>query len=154
MLPMPKLQRVADAELLRARLKARGLAVRAAVYAAAVLLTFTGLGFLLFGAFLALAREFGPVTAALIIGLAALALALVTALLARPLAGRRLETAADLAALQARADLEAELGQARALIGAVAPGARGWLRRNRLGVLASAVIAGILAAQASGKKPD
>ncbi|MEO3433448.1 hypothetical protein [Inquilinus sp. CAU 1745] len=155
MLPLFRLQRVADAEMLRARIRARAAAIRFGVYLFAGLLGLVGVGFFLLAGFLALAKSQGLIVAALVMGGIVLILALLLALLARPLSGRRLVAAADIAANQARADLKADTAQLGLLAGGLGAsagaGGRRWFSANRGGVLIAAILAGVAASMFSGK---
>lgn len=156
MLPLFRLQRVADAEMLRARIKARAAAIRIGVYLSAGVLALVGVGFFLLAGFLTIAKSHGLIAAALVMGGIVLILALLLALLAGPLSGRRLAAAADIAANQARADLKADAAQLGALAGrlggSVGAGSRRWFSANRGGVLIGAVLAGVAASMLAGKR--
>lgn len=152
MLPLFRLQRVADAEILRARIKARAAAIRFGVYLFAGLLALVGIGFFLLAGFLAIAKSQGLIVAALVMGCIVLILALLLALLARPLSGRRLVAAADIAARQARADLGADAAQLGLLAGGLGAGGRSWFSANRGGILIGAILAGVAASMFSGRR--
>ncbi|MGF1610968.1 MAG: hypothetical protein ACFCUQ_16310 [Kiloniellales bacterium] len=97
------------AELLRGRIAARSLAVRAAIYAAAAFVALLGVVLLVMAAYLALAAELGPVIAALLTGAGLCGLALLLALAAAPLSRGRSAAAADQLERAIRAELQQDL---------------------------------------------
>ncbi len=126
--PRQTLHLLARVKMMRLRLAARGLAVRGAIYMAALLIALGGLAMLVLGLYLSLVPAYGVIQAALITGGVLIALALVAGLAAR-LAGRSGEerTLAELEALltsQLKTDLAGFEAPLRKLPGG---GKDGWL---------------------------
>lgn len=90
-----KLRLLLRAEMLRGRIAARSLALRAGVYAVASFIALLGIVLLVIAACLALAAEVGPIIATLLVGLGLCLLAGVLAVVARPLSRGRSAAAAD-----------------------------------------------------------
>jgi hypothetical protein len=104
-----KLEHVAEAEMLRARVAMRGMAIRAVFYGLAAIAAFIGVVMLAVACAIALSDIYGPSIGTLLTAGIAFLLALLLALLAGPLSGRRARELADQAARSAREDLSAEL---------------------------------------------
>jgi dolichol kinase len=103
-----KLENLAEAEITRAQVLMRSMAIRAAIYCCAATAAFIGFVMLAIACTLYLSEIYGPPAAALITAGIALLLALLLALLAGPLSGRRAREMADRAAKSARGDLAQE----------------------------------------------
>jgi hypothetical protein len=103
-----KLENLAEAEITRAQILMRSMAIRAAIYCCAATAAFIGFVMLAVSLALYLSQIYGPPAAALMTAGVAILLALLLALLAGPLSGRRAREVADQAAKSAREDLAQE----------------------------------------------
>lgn len=104
-----KIEHIAEAEIVRARVVLRSMVIQAVFYGMAAMLGLVALVMLAVACALALSETYGMPAGILITAGIALLLALVLALLARPLSGRRARAVANQAAQLAREDAAAEL---------------------------------------------
>lgn len=143
-----KLEHLAEAEIVRARVAMRGMVIRAMIYCFAATAAFIGIVMLAISCALALSEIYGPPIGALLTAGIALLLALLLALLAGPLSGRRARALADQAAKTAREDVAEELSGAMALAELFTkPGkeksGRSWAAPLAIGALVIGFVAGI-----------
>jgi len=137
-----KVQRLAEAELLRARTEVRILMARAIVFLVAAVIAIVGLAMLAVAAALALSDVYGPVGGAAMAGGLILAVALVVAGLAALFSGRTARRLSTDAVRAARADLADDMARVSTLLGGTGHGKPGAL-----------AVAGLLAGIAVGLSP-
>jgi hypothetical protein len=130
-----KLHLLLRAEMLRGRIAARSLAVRAGLYAAAALVALLGVVMLVIAAYLAALVHLEPVYAALLVGIGLCVLAALLILVARPLGRPRNAAAADDLERMIRDELMQDLHAAEARVRQIENGVAG-LSRGPLGILA------------------
>ena len=153
--PIHNAKRLAEAEILKARLASRRATERAIGWFVVAGLALMGFGMLFLAAFLALSDVYGHTIAALIVGGVILIIAVVVALFVGPLRKRAAEDAAEAASQQARADISSDLSQITALLegfGVGSSGLGGSGSVSRLLIMAAAGLGMGLLSKKFGKK--